>query len=283
VHKGSFSFQIGSFNCFTLLDGLVDYQPGKFFSNVDQAMYEAVLRKHNLPTEYVRTPYTYLFIDTGQHRILVDMGAQKKGSTGNLTTSMREAGIEPESIEWVIITHAHPDHIGGALDDDGHPKFTNAHYYIWGREVRFWTDDKAFEMASSRHVELARTVIDALEVKLVLLEEPGQILPGINVVFAPGHTPGHMVVEVTSEGERLFYTADTVLSPLHLSHPDWKPVYDILPEEAAESKQRIFDMVSAENAWVIGQHFPPFPSLGHVAKLEPGWEWQPISVSSQFV
>ena len=92
------------------------------------------------------------------------------------------------------------------------------------------------------------------------------------------HTPGHLVVSVSSAGERLLYIGDTVLYPLHLENPDWLPIYDILPDEAELSKQRIFDLAAEEQCWVIGQHFPPFPSLGHVVKQGEGWEWQPAAV-----
>jgi len=85
-----------------------------------------------------------------------------------------------------------------------------------------------------------------------------------------------MVVSFSSGDEQLLYIGDTVLYPLHLEHPDWTPIYDILPEKAAASKRRIFDRAAAEKAWVIGQHFSPFPSLGHVIKKGEGWQWQPI-------
>ena len=74
------------------------------------------------------------------------------------------------------------------------------------------------------------------------------------------------------------YIGDAALSPVHLEHPDWTPVYDVLPEEAAPSKRRIFDLAAEGNWWVIGQHFPPFPSLGRVVKKGNGWLWQPVAV-----
>jgi len=102
---------------------------------------------------------------------------------------------------------------------------------------------------------------------------------GISVLPAPGHTPGHLVVEINSKDQKLLYITDTVLSLLHLENPGWLPIYDILPEEAAESKQTIFDLAADSQAFVIGQHFPPFPSLGTVTKKNIGWRWQPISPS----
>ena len=109
-----------------------------------------------------------------------------------------------------------------------------------------------------------------------LVDHESEIVPGIGAIPAPGHTPGHMVVSVSSGDERLLYIGDTVLYPLHLEHPDWIPIYDIIPEEAAASKRRIFDRAAEERALVVGQHFPPFPSVGYVVKKGEGWQWQPI-------
>ncbi|MBN1640311.1 MAG: hypothetical protein JXA09_03675 [Anaerolineae bacterium] len=73
--------------------------------------------------------------------------------------------------------------------------------------------------------------------------------------------------------------AIVVLHPLHLEHPDWLPVYDLDPPQAEQSKRRIFDLVAQEQILVMGQHFPPFPSVGLVTKLERGWRWTPAAVS----
>ncbi len=73
----------------------------------------------------------------------------------------------------------------------------------------------------------------------------------------------------------MVYAADTVIYPLHLEHPDWVPVFDMLPEQAAASKRRIFDRASAEHWLVMAQHFPPFPSLGRIEKRGEGWVWLP--------
>jgi glyoxylase-like metal-dependent hydrolase (beta-lactamase superfamily II) len=90
-----------------------------------------------------------------------------------------------------------------------------------------------------------------------------------------------MVVGVSSAGKRLLYVGDTVLHPLHLAHPDWTPIYDIVPEKAATSKRHIFDLAAEERTLVMGQHFPPFPSLGYVVKMGEGWRWQPMGTRGE--
>ncbi|MFN2230562.1 MAG: MBL fold metallo-hydrolase [Anaerolineae bacterium] len=96
--------------------------------------------------------------------------------------------------------------------------------------------------------------------RVTLLDREGEVVPGIGVTPAPGHTPGHMVVSASSGDERLLYVGDTVLYPLHLEHPDWLPWFDLMPGKAAVSKRAIFDLAATERTWVFGQHFPPSPA-----------------------
>lgn len=272
-----YRFQLGDSECVSLYDGSVDYELQSMVINAPRSNVAAALRAHGLPTEVITTPYAYLYVAAGKHKILVDMGAGNLlPATGKLLQSMRSAGIALESIDSIFITHAHPDHVGGALDDKGGPVFTGATYYICKTEWEFWFSDQAATQAGEWMTNVAREKLTPLKNKTVLLEREEEILPGVSVLFAPGHTPGHMVVSLSTKGERLLYTGDTVLQPLHLEHPDWLPKFDILPELAAASKQRIFDLAASTGSWVLGQHFPPFPNLGHVVKKEIGWEWQPI-------
>lgn len=224
---------------------------------------EEILRQRNLPTDHITTPYSYLFITTGDNRVLVDMGAGSIGSnTGQLLQNMMAADIAPVSIDTVIITHAHPDHVGGTLDDEGKPVYANAQYFIFKREWDFWFSATATAKAPEFHVTVARKNLEPIQDRMHLLDQESEILPGIHAVEAPGHTPGHMVVSIVSGDEQLLYISDTVLYPLHLEHPDWVPIYDILPEEAAVSKRRIFDRAADEKALVLGMHFPPLPKSG---------------------
>ena len=272
-----YRFRIGSFECMAICDGGAQYSLEAMVRNAPRSEVQAYLQSHGLPTEYIHTPYTYLYVKTGSHNILVDMGAGDLfPTTGRLLQSLASAGVSPESIDTVFISHAHPDHVGGALNQQGEPVFSNATYFIWRQEWDFWFSEQAYQQVGESFITFARQKLTPLKEKVALLEEQEEIFPGVSVIFAPGHTPGHMVVSFSSEKERLLYTADTVLHPLHLERPDWVPIYDILPEQASESKMYIFDLAAETKSLVLGQHFPPFPNLGHVIKQKIGWTWQPV-------
>lgn len=276
----SYRFKLGSFECVSISDGSHDYPPQNFFANVPKERIEQILRQRNLPTDHITTPYVYLFANTSANQVLVDMGAGSLfPTTGRMLQNMKAAGVEPADIDTVIITHAHPDHVGGTLDEEGKPIYANARYFIFRREWDFWFSETASAKAPELHVTLARKNLEPIRDQVHLLDQESEIVPGIRAIAAPGHTPGHMVVSVSAGDEQLLYFSDTVLHPLHLEYPDWTPIYDILPEEAAASKRRIFDWAAEEKVLLLGMHFPPFPSLGYVVKKEKGWQWQPIQAT----
>lgn len=295
MDAGSYRFVLGRFQCLSVSDGAFNYPLAAFFANAPREQVEAELRKHGLPTDRITTPYTCLFVDTGQHRVMIDTGAGNLAAaaptmfpsvdhattvTGTLQRNLELAGIAPDTVDTVVITHAHPDHVGGTLDEDGALVFANARYVVTRNEWGFWTSEAANERASPAMVGIARRNLDAMRDRLSLAEDDAEIVPGIRLIAAAGHTPGHVAVAVASEGEHLLHISDVVLYPLHLEHPEWAPVFDILPEEAAASKRRIFDHAAERQPLVFAHHFPPFPNLGHIRKRDAGWEWRPLQRAS---
>lgn len=281
MELGVYRFRLGNHECLSLYDGFLDYRHEQMVTNAPRSDVERALQAHGLSSSAVTTPFTFLLVDIGKHKVLVDTGAGTLfPTTGQLPHNLLRAGIAPESIDSIFITHAHPDHIGGVLDDLGKPIFTHATYYICRAEWDFWFSEQAAGQGREQMTDIARANLTPIQEKTVMLDHEEEILHGVSVLFAPGHTPGHMVVSFSAQGERLLYTGDTVLHPLHLEHPDWLPVFDTLPELAAASKARIFDLASSTRCWVMGQQFPPFPSLGHVIKQKIGWEWQPIEAAA---
>ncbi|MBA2277425.1 MAG: MBL fold metallo-hydrolase, partial [Chloroflexia bacterium] len=234
------------------------------------------------PPGEITTPYICLFVDTGRNRVLVDTGAGPLApTTGRLPAHFRDAGIDLTTIDTVVLTHGHIDHIGGNTDADGSPAFPGARFVMWRAEWDFWTAEPSPSATpADEHITNLRTwaqrFLPPIQPQVELIDRETEIVPGIAAVAAPGHTPGNMVVAVTSGGELLLNLSDTALDPIHLSHPEWQPAFDQDRTQAAATRRRLFDWAANDRALVLNFHFP-FPGLGHVSTARPGWRWEPIT------
>ena len=290
ISNESYRFKIGTFECVVVSDGTFTYHhPAKiFFANAQKERLEQVLSEHNLNLkqwdQYI-SPYSSLAINTGQQIVLVDTGAGSLApTTGKLMSNLQAEKISPEQIETVILTHGHPDHIGGNITEVGKPAFPNARYVIWKDEWYFWTSEpnlstlNADEHLKQIIVEFARKNLPPIESQLDLIEHEREIMPGIRVVATPGHTPGHMAVEISSGKEKLLCISDTPIHPINLEQPDWYAAVDLNPEQIETTKRALFDRAATEKALVYAFHFP-FPGLGRILPKGDAWKWQPIDIA----
>lgn len=176
------------------------------------------------------------------------------------------------------------DHIGGNTDADGALLFPNAEFIMDETEWTFWTDIDRAESAGAFFARVhllgnlaaeARQNLTPIADRTRLVHGEVEVMPGIRLVPAPGHTPGHTTVVVESGSEQLLYISDTVLHPIHLEQPTWQTSFDMDQAEAALSKRRIIDMAAAARMHVLAFHFHPFPSLGAISVSGDGWNWEP--------
>ena len=288
-----YHFKIGRFECTAVSDGTLTYTPPTFpppatllFANAPKERLEQMLLEHNLqPEQWVEwtSPYICLVVKTDDHLVLVDTGAGGLASTtGRLMQNLREARIAPEDIDTVILTHGHPDHIGGNIDAGGNPAFPNARYVIWKDEWDFWTSEQA-EQKLDEHVreilvKFARENLPPIQGKVDLFNLEKEIVPGISAVAAPGHTPGHMALEISSDGELLLCIADAALHPIHLEQLDWHAAVDFAPDQAVATRRKILHRAADQKALILAFHFP-FPGIGRIDQKGEGWQWQPIETA----
>ncbi len=285
-----YRFMVGEFECIAVSDGTFTYAPPVFptpvaflFANAPKKLLDRALGEHSIrPDQWVGwvSPYICVMVNTGRHRVLVDTGADGLDpNTGRLLQNLQAGGIWPGDIDTVILTHGHPDHIGGNTDAEGKATFPKARYVMWKEEWNFWTSEQA-EKKLDEHVgkvllAFARKNLPPIQRQMDLIDREAEIVPGIHAVSAPGHTLGHMALAISSKGEQLLCISDAFLHPIHIEHPEWHAAIDMLPEQLMNTRHLLLNKVAAEKVLMLAFHFP-FPGLGHVVQKEKVWGWQPL-------
>jgi len=284
---GSHRFQLGALWCTVLSDGYVSYPTPWFFPDADADELARALESRRLPRETVLSPYTCLLVETGRHTVLVDTGLGAASSTsGAIVARLEMEGIRPQDVDTVVLTHAHPDHIGGSVDARDprslRSMFPNARYVMSEVEWEFWTgphpDLRGLRLPEEQKgamIVSARRCLAAVRHQLEMVEREAEIVPGLRLIPAPGHTPGHLALLLASEGHQLLNLGDAAVHPLHLEHPEWENGFDLAPELAVTTRRTLLERAAAEEMQVMAFHFP-FPSVGRLAaRPDGGWTWEP--------
>jgi glyoxylase-like metal-dependent hydrolase (beta-lactamase superfamily II) len=199
-----------------------------------------------------------------------------------MSSNLAAAGIAPEAIDAVILTHMHPDHAAGLLTPDKAIAFPNATVHVNIGELAFWSSETAYAAtpeASRKFFDIARAAIkpyaDAGRVKT--FTDGAEILPGFTAVEALGHTPGHSMIRVASEGRDLLLWGDIIHNfALQFTEPQRSIAFDTDKDKALASRLRVLDMVATDKTLIAGSHLP-FPGLGHVAKAGAGYGYVPVA------
>ena len=279
-------FTIGDLACSIVSDGTLAYaDPAHlFFANAPDPERNQVIREARIEPatwhEYV-SPHCALLVETGGQRILVDTGGGSFAPTdGRLHDNLRAEGVALESIDVVILTHAHADHVGGNLDAAQRPAFPEARFVMWRDEWDFWTGAADLsksplpDQMKASLVALARRNLLPIEDQLDLIDADTLVAPGVHVISAPGHTPGHLAVIVSSGSDQLLWAGDSILHPIHITRPEWYSTFDLYPDEAVSTRRTLLARAAEERMLVHAAHFP-WPGLGHVTRHEDGLRWEP--------
>jgi len=274
-------FTLGGFEVTAISDG---FRPGDgphtiFGIDQPQADVAALLEENFLPADRFVNSFTPLLVNTGSDLVLFDTGlgaVARGGGLGQLRSRLEASGYSADDVSVVVLTHFHGDHIGGVMEG-GAPAFANARYVAGQAEYDFWTADERLSGPTENAARSVQQSIVPLAEKTTFLAEGDEVVPGITGMLAAGHTPGHMVFHIESDGRRLMLTADTANHYVaSLQRPDWHVSFDMDKEEAAASRKRVFDMIAAERIPFVGYHMP-FPAAGFVEKLDTGYRYVPVS------
>src|SRR6201991_3067183 len=275
-----YRFPLGDAEVTVVSDGQLPLGPPKgTFVGVPDDEVKKMLTDNFLSAENVVLEQNSPIVNTGDKLILFDTGmgtAKNFGpTTGRQQKSMKEAGIKPEDIDAVVFTHAHIDHIGGVVDENNKVLFPNAQFYISQSDFDFWTDESKMNGALKDFVVHARKNLLPVRDRLVFYKDGQEFLPGVQAISAPGHTVGHTMFVVTSNGKSFAFLGDlTHHAVLLLERPLMEFSYDTDPKQAAQSRVKMLTMLAANKIPVMSYHFP-WPGYGHVAKAGEGFHYYP--------
>ncbi len=274
-----YRFSVGDFECAAIHDGSIapPVSLGEVFLNTPQPLLEQVIDEYNLLSELI-VSYTCLVVQVDERLLLVDTGygtGSPLPGAGKLVQNLRAAGIEPEQVDTVILTHGDGDHIGGNANDDGIPTYPNARYVMWREGWEYFTSKETQAQMEAERAAFMRARLVSIRDRIDLIDEEIEIVPGIRFVPAPGHKPGHATVIVSSNSEKLLCIADAITLPFQLEYPEWHMIFDVAPEKAAATRRQLLEQAAQENMLVHGYHLP-FPGLGYVVTEGEAWRWQPI-------
>jgi len=187
----------------------------EMFPDVPAEELKAAMEQYDLDPENVIFSFNAVYVDTGDQRVLVDTGIGR-GMGGRFLDHVDSEGISYNSINQIIFTHGHADHIGGVTDSEGELVFPNAEYWMWADEWEYWQEESNMANEPPHAVESAKQNLPAVADRLTLLRQEGEFIPGFSAIHAPGHTIGLMAVVVESEGEKLLIAADCFHFPFQV-------------------------------------------------------------------
>ena len=278
-----YRFTLGDFEITTLWDGgtkLAGPFPIFGYDQFEEDVQE-LAEANFLPKSRMEISYTPVMVNTGKQLILFDSGngdIRRAAGAGRLIKGLARAGFTPEQIDVIAITHCHPDHIGGLMEN-GKAIFPNARYLVGGSEYDFWSDPDAgsADPPIARRAQIVQQKLVPLREKISFLKSEGEVISGINAIPCFGHTPGHLGFHIESKGKRLMLWGDAIIHHVvSLQQPEWHVSTDMDRDGAAETRKKLLDMTATERMPAIGYHMP-FPAIGFVERKGEGYRWVPAS------
>lgn len=282
---GFFTFPLGECRVSVVSDGGFVMKPHEVFPEVPQSELEETAKAAHISPDAYPGQVNTLLVRHNSDVILIDTGAGRLfGPTaGYLIANLARAGVKPEDVTHVVLSHAHPDHIGGLLTPDGKPRFPKAKVYVNRAEYEFWTGENPTMPGSLVAPEMLKMSIGAATAAFagakdqLQLVKPDDVVAGVvKLIDARGHTPGHVALQVgAAEGPHLLFLGDALFIPgLQFKHPEWHAAFDADPVLAASTRRKLLDMAAKDGDLASAAH-APFPSVGYIDSEADTYRWTP--------
>jgi glyoxylase-like metal-dependent hydrolase (beta-lactamase superfamily II) len=273
---GFYRRKLGAFEVTALLDGDIEIELKLF--TADAAEISKLSADSHQPSP-PRSHVNAFAVNTGEQLYLVDTGsgALMGSSLGRVTENLVLAGINPDQVDAILLTHLHPDHFGG-MTVEGRPAYKNAEVYVAESDAKFWLSTEMAEKAPpdfKPFFQMAAAAIKPYAHRLKPLPKTGEIGPGVSAVALPGHTVGHTGFLFSSGKEQMLVWGDIIHNAaVQFSRPEWTLAFDTDQPQAAAARKRAMDMAATDRLLVAGMHLP-YPGLGRVERLGAGYRYHP--------
>ncbi|PRD51783.1 MBL fold metallo-hydrolase [Phyllobacterium myrsinacearum] len=270
---GFYKYKVGSVEITAVYDGIwrKPHDPA-FIKNASVDETKQALAKAGLTTEFMPIPLTVVVLKIGDRLVMMDAGSgvgQWQANATHLPANMQAAGIDHTKIDTVIISHFHPDHVWGLMEKETNaPVFPNAELVVNETEYNWWTEPGRVDKLAEGRKPAGKRIAQVFPTwkNWHLVKDGAEVAPGIHLIAAPGHTPGHSTFLVASGNEQLLVSADTMYVPALLApHPEWQGSYDQDGPTAITTRRKLIDRVIADKIRICGSHFP-FPGSGTFVK-----------------
>jgi glyoxylase-like metal-dependent hydrolase (beta-lactamase superfamily II) len=278
-----YALRIGEIDVLVISDGMLTPPAESMATNADPAARGAWLDDMFLSRDKFDWALNEVVVRIGSQTILIDsgLGAQYPDfpRAGQFGSRLEAAGIDLESVTDVILTHMHFDHVGGLLVDGVKQRLRpDLRIHVSAAEVKFWgAPDFSRTGMPPVLADLARSAstefLDKYRTQLRPFDEEAEVAPGVAVQRTGGHTPGHSVVRLASDADRLMFAGDAIF-PVSFDHPEWHNGFEHDPEEATRVRIRLMRELAETGSWLVATHMP-FPSVGRVAIAGDLFRWVP--------
>jgi glyoxylase-like metal-dependent hydrolase (beta-lactamase superfamily II) len=282
--NGVYKYKVGSIEVTAVYDGIwrKPHDP-TFIKNASVEDTKEALAKAGLTTEFMPIPLTVVVLKIGDKYVMIDSGSgvgQWQANATNLPSNMKAAGIDRGQISTILVSHFHPDHVWGLMEKGTNAAvFPNAELIVNSTEYNWWTEPGRVEKLPEGRKPAGKRIGDVFPTwkNWKLVGDNAEVAPGVRLLGAPGHTPGHSAFLVTSGKDQLMVSNDAMYVPALLApHPDWQGAYDQDGATAVTTRRKLMDRVIADKMMVCGAHFP-FPGRGTFTKDGDAYAFSPLA------